>query len=286
MKDKIEATTGFLTENVLSIIAEYGKETAKEQVKQVVTEEGVKLAAMIGVDMAGSMIPGIGNAISSYRTQKQIKNLSVFIAELEKRMKEIQSNLKEQTEENKQTLDSVLEIVMEKAANTSQSGKIEYMINGFTNLTNTENISYDISYLYYDVLERMTMLDISALRLSYVPLMYMEDERKTYLDIMEEFNIDYYQYISVRENLNRMGLLENVYDDALEKDLNSMISNVNDLNKSVSSIQEALEDPRKMKRIIKLKKNTNIKLKAKDSLKTSKFGRAFTEFFIESNCSL
>lgn len=282
MKDKIKATREFLTENVLSIITEYGKEAAKEQIKGVITEGGIELATMVGIDVLGSAIPGIGNAISSYKIQKQMNNLSTFIVELEKRIDEIQFNLEKQTPENKHTLDSVLEIVIEKAANTNQSEKIEYMINGFTSLTAMENISYDVSYLYYNVLDSMTMLDIAVLKASYFPFNYIENG-KSFTDVMEEFNIDIYQYNSIRENINRMGLLENQYGDTLEKDLDSLVSNVNGLNEAVTSIQEALENPNKRIRIKKLKSNAKIRLKAKDRLKTSKFGRQFIEFFIEVN---
>ncbi|SJZ38171.1 hypothetical protein [Garciella nitratireducens] len=284
MGEKIDATKEFLTENVLSVIIEYGKEMAKTQAKDVITDSSLELAATAGIDMAGSMIPGVGNAISSYRLQKRINNLSVVLAELEKRMKEIKSNFENQTEENKNTLDAILEMVIEKAANTNQNEKIKYMIHGFTTLTAIQNVSYDVTYLYYDILDRMTILDIAVLKLSYSSWNPIDSDRKTFTDIMSEFGIDYEQYNSIRNNLERMGLLENQYDNVLEKDLESLVTNVNNLNKVIISMQEALKNPKK--KMTSLRKNSTVKLKAKDRLRISTFDREFIRFFIADNHEL
>lgn len=282
--EKIGATKDFLTESILEVITEYSKEAAKNHIKDIATKSSIQLAATVGVDMVGSIIPGIGNAISSYRTQKQLNNLNTLIIELQKNIGEIKSNIEKQTKENKEILDSILEMVIIKVSNTNQSGKIQYMINGFTALTAIEKISYDISYLYYDVLDRMTILDIEILKLSY-PFFYSEENNsRSYLDILNDFDIDYYQYNSIRNNLDRMGLLENKYDDTLEKDLDLLVKKVNDVNESVISIQEAFENPKK--KIKKLNKNSKVKLKAKDQLKISKFGREFIEFFAENDSEM
>jgi hypothetical protein len=57
MGDKKDAIKSFLTENVLGVIIEYGKEAAKARIKDVVTNDAAKLAAAVGIDMAGSIIP-------------------------------------------------------------------------------------------------------------------------------------------------------------------------------------------------------------------------------------
>lgn len=281
MGDKISSVKNCLTESVLDVIAEYTKEAAKEHVKDIITKESIELAASVGIDMLGSIIPGIGNAISSYRTQKQINNLNTLVIEVKNKIDEIRKNFEKQTEENKKTLDSIFETVINKAVNTNQSEKIKYMVYGFTNLTAIQNISYDISYLFYDVLDKLTLLDIAVLKLSYPFWHTAENNIKTFTDVMNEYGIDYYQYNAVRDNLYRMGLLENQYDDALEKDLDLLIKNVNNLNNVVISIQESLANPRKNMK--KLNSNTKVKLRAKDRLKISKFGMEFIRFFIEKD---
>lgn len=281
MGDKMEIVKSSFTESVLEIITEYGKEKAKSKIKDITVKEGVKLAATVGVDMFGAMIPALGSAISSYRTQKQLNNLHILIIELENKIEEIKTNFEKQTEENKKTIDAIFETVIYKAANTDQREKIKYMVHGFTKLTAIQNVSYDISYLFYDVLDRLTLLDIAVLKISYPFWLNDEKDMKTFEDVMNEFGIDYYQYNAVRENLYRIGLLENEYDDTLEKDLDLLVKNINNLNEVVASIQEALTNPRrKMK---KLNNNSKVKLKAKDRLKISKFGIEFIKFFIEND---
>ena len=281
MGDKMDAVKDFLVESVLEVITEHGKEAAKAQIKEIATKESIEIAATVGSDMIGSMIPGIGSAISSYRTQKQLNNLNILIMELEKKIEEIRTNFENQTQENKKTLDAIFEIVIYKATNTNQDEKIKYMVHGFTTLTATQNVSYDISYLFYDVIDRMTVLDIATLKISY-PFFWGAEQNngKSFNDIMDEFGIDYYQYNSVRDNLYRMGLLENQYDDVLEKDLDLLVNRVNNINEVVISIQEALGNPKK--KMKKLNNNSKSKLKAKDRLKISKFGKEFIEFFIEN----
>lgn len=281
MRDKMDAAKSFLTENVLAVVADYTKEAAKDYIKNVIANGSIELVASVGIDVAGSIIPGIGSAISSYRRQKQLDNLNILVTELMKKVEEIRTNFEKQTEENKKTLDSIFETVIYKAANTDQNEKIKYMVHGFTKLTAIQNVSYDISYLFYDVLDRLTLLDIAVLKISYPFWLNNEKDIKTFEDVMNEFGIDYYQYNAVRENLYRIGLLENEYDDTLEKDLDLLVKNINNLNDVVASIQETLTNPRK--KMKKLNNNSKVKLKAKDRLKISKFGIEFIKFFIEND---
>lgn len=58
----------------------------------------------------------------------------------------------------------------------------------------------------------------------------------------------------------------------------------NDVNEAVVSIQEALANPKKKTK--KLNNNSKIRLKAKDQLKISKFGREFIEFFIKNDSEM
>ncbi|EJE4647778.1 hypothetical protein MKC07_003192, partial [Listeria monocytogenes] len=148
--------------------------------------------------------------------------------------------------------------------------KIKYMINGFANLTEIQNVSYDIAYLYYDALDRLSILDISVLELSYSVWVSMDVE-KSYQDILDEFDIDIDQYHAVQSNLERIGLLENQYNAVLEKDIKSVVDKLNDLQKVVLSIQTSLSQPKKKMKDIKSK--NEVKIKAKERLKISKYGK-------------
>lgn len=278
MGDKSRAVKGFLTEHILNIVSDSGKEALTEIIKNTIKDGSLEIASTIGLDMLASMLPAVGGAISTYRTEQKIRNIRIALEKLSEKSDLIEQNLLEKDEESKIKIDKIFELLFDKVSSTSQEEKIEYMVSGFVHVTKAENVNFDIAYLYYDTLERLTLLDIATLKLSYQTGYYSDTDVKTYNDILEEFNIEYSQYVAIRENLLRMGLLENQYDDASEKDLKNSIDAINDLHKIIKSMQDTLTNPKKKMR--KVKGNLNLKPKAKDRLKISKFGRDFIKYFI------
>ncbi|WP_440897046.1 hypothetical protein ACS127_03370 [Amphibacillus sp. Q70] len=205
MTKKSEAVRGFLTEHILNVMSDYGTDALKEMVQDTITESSFGIVSTVGIDVLGSMIPAVGGAISAYRTERKIQNIKKALEELNKRIDLIKENLLQKNEKNKIKVDKIFELFFDKVSETNQEEKIEYMVNGFVQVTKAENVNFDIAYLYYDTLDRLTLLDIASLRLSYQPGYYDDnDDVKTYRDILEEFNIEYSQYEAVRENLLRM----------------------------------------------------------------------------------
>ncbi|MFL2132694.1 hypothetical protein [Desemzia sp. FAM 24101] len=281
MGEKWDATKGFFTEHIISVATDYGKEVAKEGAKELIVDQTAELATTVGIDMISSMIPAIGGAISSFRTQRSINNLKITIDEISKRAEELEENFQKQTKENKKILDDIFDFVLEKSIQTAQQKKIKFMVQGFLKITEVENVSFDVAYLYYDTLERLTLLDLDCLKLSYTVRVPFDGTLNiSYEDILEKYDISHDQYISIRENLSRIGLLENQYDESLGKDLKKLTDTVNEIRDSVISTQTALQNPKK--KFTTLRKN-KLSIKAKDQLKISKFGRQFIQFFIETN---
>ena len=93
------------------------------------------------------------------------------------------------------------------------------------------------------------------------------------------FDINYDQYVAIRENLNRLGLMENEYDDKLVKDINNLQVAIDEIRGSTESIIKALSGARNAK-IKTLSNKSKVRLKAKDRLKISKFGRDFIRFLL------
>lgn len=283
MGEKFNAVKNYLFENILDVAVEHGKESAKEVVAETIANQVVETGANVLVDIGGSMVPGIGGAISSYRNTKRFKNVEITLEKLRLDHSELNRKFNEQTEENKQILDEIFDMVLDKASGFHQTEKIEYILHGYSKMLELENPSFDTAYLFFDVLDRLTLLDISVLQLSYASAnVYFDGNRshQTYEDILEKFDIDYSQYISIRENLYRIGLLEDDYDEKLAKDLSSLEKAVNEIRDVTESITVALSG----KRNAKLKKLTNkskVKFKAKERLKISKFGRQFIDFFLK-----
>ncbi|TKN40532.1 hypothetical protein [Enterococcus faecium] len=283
MGEKVDATKNFLFENVLSVVTEHGKDFLKENALPLLTNEIARQGGDILIDYGASLIPGIGGAITEFRTSKKIRNLEVMVQVINKRNEELKEKFEKQTLENKEILDNIFEMVMQKIESTNQSEKIEFMINGYSEFLNLDNPSFDVAYLYFDTLDKLTILDISVLKLSYKTNTLDDiDGYSSYTELLEAFDINYNQYVAVRENLYRLGLMQNEYDNKLVKDIKNLQVAIDEIRNSTESILNSLSGKRNQK-LKKLTVKSKISLKAKDKLKISKFGRDFIRFFIINN---
>ncbi|EOB1365305.1 hypothetical protein [Enterococcus faecium] len=283
MGEKLNAAKNFLFENVLSVATEHGKDFLKENALPLLTNEIAKQGGDILIDYGASLIPGIGGAITEFRTNKKIRNLEVMIQVINKRNEELKEKFEKQTLENKEILDNIFEMVMQKIESTNQSEKIEFMINGYSEFLNLDNPSFDVAYLYFDTLDKLTILDISVLKLSYKTNTLDDiDGYSSYTELLEAFDINYDQYVAVRENLYRLGLMQNEYDNKLAKDIKNLQIAIDEIRNSTESILNSLSGKRNQK-LKKLTEKSKISLKAKDKLKISKFGKDFIRFFIINN---
>ncbi|EHG8746798.1 hypothetical protein J6E82_002014, partial [Enterococcus faecium] len=281
--EKLNAAKNFLFENVLSVATEHGKDFLKENALPLLTNEIAKQGGDILIDYGASLIPGIGGAITEFRTNKKIRNLEVMIQVINKRNEELKEKFEKQTLENKEILDNIFEMVMQKIESTNQSEKIEFMINGYSEFLNLDNPSFDVAYLYFDTLDKLTILDISVLKLSYKTNTLDDiDGYSSYTELLEAFDINYDQYVAVRENLYRLGLMQNEYDNKLAKDIKNLQIAIDEIRNSTESILNSLSGKRNQK-LKKLTEKSKISLKAKDKLKISKFGKDFIRFFIINN---
>lgn len=283
MGEKLNAAKNFLFENVLSVVTEHGKDFLKENALPLLTNEIAKQGGDILIDYGASLIPGIGGAITEFRTNKKIRNLEVMIQVINKRNEELKEKFEKQTLENKEILDNIFEMVMQKIESTNQSEKIEFMINGYSEFLNLDNPSFYVAYLYFDTLDKLTILDISVLKLSYKTNTLDDiDGYSSYTELLEAFDINYDQYVAVRENLYRLGLMQNEYDNKLAKDIKNLQIAIDEIRNSTESILNSLSGKRNQK-LKKLTEKSKISLKAKDKLKISKFGKDFIRFFIINN---
>ena len=283
MGEKANTVKNFLFENILSIVTEHGKDFLKENALPLLTNEIAKQGGDLLIDYGASLIPGIGGAITEFRTNKKIRNLEVMVQAISRRNEELKKKFEKQSLGNKEVLDEIFEMVMKKIETTNQAEKIEFMINGYSEFLNLDNPSFDVAYLYFDTLDKLTILDISVLKLSYKTNTFNDiDGFNNYTELLEAFDINYDQYVAVRENLYRLGLMQNEYDDKLAKDIKKMQIAIEEIRNSTESILNSLSGKRKIK-LKSLTSKSKISLKAKDRLKISKFGKDFIRFFIINN---
>ncbi|ERK29690.1 hypothetical protein [Clostridium intestinale] len=142
--------------------------------------------------------------------------------------------------------------------------KIEYLVNGLINIAAIPDIKEDFILTYYDTLKETRIRDIAVLKF-YEDVYIRIENKKTWTDICEELNISYEEYDSIREKLNRLGLL------TTKKDIK-----IDNLYENILNIQEFLEKSYKGK-TSKLKSFK--KIDKRDSFQISKFGKEFIKIF-------
>lgn len=286
MGEKLNEIKNFLFENVLALGAEYGTEYVKQELVTRAGNEMVKMGANVMLDYGATAIPGIGGAITSFRTNRKIRNLAKMVEEINKQSVELTEKFKRQSEKNKEILDNIFEMIVSLVETTNQQEKIEYMIYGYSELLDIQNPSFDVAYLYYDALDKLTLLDIDVLKLMYkIRTMTIDgyEASDTYQEILDKFGIEHSQYEAVRANLLRLGLLEDDFDNKIEKDNANIENAIDDIRVTVESLQIIAEGKKSRPKLKKLTSKSKVKLKSKSKLVISKFGREFVDFFLFEN---
>lgn len=255
---------------IINAILDVGSDTIADIAKETFT--GLLKETL--VDAGTSLIPGIYGAISGYKRARFERNIQKFVNELYSKIEEIRVNLESKTKEQKDKIDQLFGYVMDYVIDEQQEEKIKFMVNGFVNITEHDQITEDFVLIYYDILKELRIVDISVLRLMYVSRYWINNaEKETYRDVMERHGLSYEQYESVRRNLQRIGLLTSLTDLNINEDLEQ----VHKTFKELYAYLDKLTNPRYKGSLPKLKEP---KLKSKDSLQISRFGRDFVEFFL------
>ncbi|MPM36294.1 hypothetical protein SDC9_82889 [bioreactor metagenome] len=286
---KKDAAKGFLVENVFGFLINGASEVGKQIISQQGLDTGMEMLGGVALDTGLGFVPVVGNAVSSYRMNRKIQNVEALGKELSKRIDSLQNSINTMEIEDKQRADAILDFALVSVESYTQEEKITYLANGIDLIFKNSNISYDISYLYINTLNNLTILDISVLKL-YTNNTYANygkpHEFNSYQDIVDKFNIEYEQYQGIQSNLYRMGILETQTDRSIEKDLSEIEKTVKTIEKDLKNIHGIIGD------LINPKKNVNRipslsaklpKIKSTDRYVISKFGREFYQYFISEN---
>lgn len=272
-----EIKEGFL-QGLLDSSKDFVKDKGVELLPEVIDNEYLLAGAEIVGGAVVDLVPVVGKVAANHYMRKRIKNTETLMNELNQRMVEIETALKTKTPEEKEVLDDLMAYVYEQAMETQQKDKISYMVNGFTNLTKVEQPSTDITYIYYDTLSQLTVLDISVLKL-YGRFYVDVDSATNYSEVLEEFGIEYHQYDAVRKNLQRMSLLEDAEEESFDKHFKDFVKVFNQNMKILTSLKNLRKfEPRDFGRLKNIKE-----YRPRERLRISKFGREFLRFFVEEN---
>lgn len=255
-------------ETFLDVMIDAGKDWIKEQGLSAITETTFSLGL--------SSIPVLGNAISNFKLTRSIKNLELLVAELQDDFDAIKRNLNVMSVEVKRDIDSVFTYMLEKTVEEKQEEKIKFFASSFVKLSEFQSIDVDISYIYYDTLSTLTVLDLKVLfemqrEFSYY---YLNPEETPSIDISPE------QLRAVKSNLERMGLIENQFILDVGKDIERINVTISEYRDAIIEVQDHLEKPKTRIHPIKSRTKSKVpKLKAKNKLVLSNFGKSMIDFF-------
>lgn len=178
--------------------------------------------------------------------------------------------------EVKRDIDSVFTYMLEKTVEEKQEEKIKFFASSFVKLSEFQSIDVDISYIYYDTLSTLTVLDLKVLfemqrGFSYY---YLNPEETPSIDISPE------QLRAVKSNLERMGLIENQFILDVGKDIEKINVAISEYRDAIIEVQERLEKPKTRIHPIKSRTKSKVpKLKARNKLVLSNFGKSMIDFF-------
>lgn len=231
-----------------------------------VKEPAFDMACEVFLDgVVGTVAPGIVTTYMSYKQKRQEKIYGKFMVETKGKIEVLEERLRRlDGSQYYRFKDEFFGLVSDYVIEEVQEEKIEYLVNGLINIAAIPDIKEDFILTYYDTLKELRIRDIAVLKF-YEDVYIRIENNQTWMDICEELNISYEEYNSIREKLNRLGLLTTKRDIKID-----------DLYENILNIQEFLE---------KSYKGKNCKLKSfkkidkKDSFQISKFGKEFIKFF-------
>lgn len=185
------------------------------------------VGALIG-GILGAVCPTVNNIRMSYRQNRLERNVNSVLLALLKRQDELEVRIGELQKTNPKCLRNVTEALLDNTVDEIQEKKIEYNINGYANILNDSEVNEDFSLTFFKTLAQLNELDIRILR-CYAG--YMGDGGESVQDICENTGIDYTQVRFVKEKLSRYGLLQSRNEEINDKNMESMVKYMQDVER-------------------------------------------------------
>jgi len=230
---------------------------------------GHYLAPMIaqGIgEVAGALVPGVGNMVLSYKQRRFERNIEAAIEELIARQDEFNEHILQLETQTAETIKTVyFGIMLDHASVVTQEEKIKYIVSGYINIAKMGNPQEDVVMMYYDTLDELSMLDLRCFRLfKFDPSRAESDDM---FAVREEYSIGMDETRLIYDKLNRLGLIET----RREGDYNKLYDNVNAIIDYLGKVQK--KDSAKLN-AEKLRANKNNRI-------ITAFGSKFFDFFLQ-----
>ncbi len=175
----------------------------------------------------GAVVPGVGNAILSYKQNRMERRIESTLQALINRQEEFNAILSTMQEQFhlQNVKGKYFEMLMDYAIDEPQEEKIDYLVNGYINIARIPSIREDVARNYYDTLSQMNLLDLRVFKI------YMPNNNDDAYSIMKDYDIDSYEYDMIREKLARLGLTYSINDVKRDENMDAIVKYLDDINK-------------------------------------------------------
>lgn len=223
--DLVKAAEDETTDLVLSEVL---PEVVKTYGEIVVPEVIANLAG----DLLGAVLPRFNSIRLSYKQNRLERNVSIMLDSLVSKQEILSKRIDElqKTIEGKNFIQQLSEMLLDNIVDEIQPLKVNYNVNGYLNLLETENANLDISLMFFKTLADLNEIDIRVLQ-NY------DCRHPGTSNPITPFNskLDSDQLRYIKEKLIRFGLLRSQNKEKREKNLELIIEFLKDFYKDYTS---------------------------------------------------
>lgn len=216
-----DETVDFALSNVLpEVVKTYGETMVSEVV------------ANLAGELIGAVCPRLNNIRLSYKQNRLERNVSIMLNRLivnqellSSRIDELQKSIAGRT-----FIQQSSEMLLDNIVDEIQPEKVQYSVNGFVNLIQTENANLDMSLMFFKTISDLNDIDIRVLKTFNWKT---QDKEEPITPFNSEF--DYSQLRYIKEKLLRLGLLKSKNEELSAKNQEKMIDYLQKFNKDITS---------------------------------------------------
>ena len=189
------------------------------------------LANLAG-ELIGAVFPCFNNIRLSYKQNRLERNLSTMLDYLVENQEILKKRLDEleKTHEGRDFLQLSNEMLLDNIVDEIQTSKVQYSVNGYINLIQTEDSNIDMSLMFFKTISALNDIDIRILK-TY-DLRHPSDTEPI-TPFNSEFDSSQLRYI--KEKLLRLGLLKSRNEEVSTKNQEHIIDYLQKFNKDLNS---------------------------------------------------
>ena len=216
-----DETVDFALSNVLpEVVKTYGETLVSEVV------------ANLAGELIGAVCPRLNNIRLSYKQNRLERNVSIMLNRLIVNQESLSSRIDElqQSIAGRTFIQQSSEMLLDNIVDEIQPEKVQYSVNGFVNLIQTENANLDMSLMFFKTISDLNDIDIRILKTFD---WRTQDKEEPITPFNSEF--DYSQLRYIKEKLLRLGLLKSKNEELSTKNQENMIDYLQKFNKDITS---------------------------------------------------